>query len=329
MSELNELDSELDPEKEISEITFNFSGAHMAICHKSQGFSANNKPMPLLIKADEPFPIDEDALFKVEQIKLEKADVRIETDMVTFLRKWMGMFFDDASALAQLLGFEDETETVMDEFVEEIMEGITILRSASEGHIPRTAMHKDITKLQAFIDSNEKLTDSFSEGNPGMKTEPTQVSKPSEKTKTNQKDELMATAKTDQEKLEKANSDLEARLAKLEKQATDAEAENKVLNSKVEDFEKAQHVRLEKAFEAKVQTYSFITEEEREAFAKTLLEVDSEAVIVALDKAQAAIVALGESQGSQSGELNLKLGGKSDGVKNIILKQFPQADSRT
>lgn len=352
-NELNlEEDFILSPENEITDISFDFEGAHMALCHKTQGFSANNKPHPMLIKANDIDLTDPDAIQQAELIKQGDAEVMIETDMVTFLTRWMDMFFADAVALANLLGFEEE-ETQLDEFIEERMEGVTILQSASVGSIQMIAPISEVKKLKAFIDSNEKLKDSFSEGNPEMKKEE-EISKksspqqPSEETKTNQ-GQIMADKKTDQEKdLDKATAlaeveaktkaeaqekekaqaqaDLETRIATLEKAASDAEAENKVLAGKVDIFEKANQERLEKAFISKVTTYSFITEEEREEFAKTLLEVDNEAVIVALDKAQAAIVALGKPQGVDGGVLNLRSGAGSNRVKEMIMKEHGLTD---
>lgn len=340
----NELSSEedfiLSPENEITDISFDFEGAHMALCHKTQGFSANNKPKPMLIKAEDTDLTDPDAIQQAELIKQGDAEVMIETDMVTFLTRWMDMFFADAVALANLLGFEEE-ESHLDEFIEERMEGVTILKSASEGSIQMIAPVSEVKKLQAFMDSNPVLKDSFSEGDPGMKKDEEitkkSLSQPSEKTKTNQ-GQIMADKKTDQEKLDKAKAeadveakaqaqaDLETRIATLEKAASDAEAENKVLAGKVDNFEKANQERLEKAFISKVTTYSFITEEEREEFAKTLLKVDNEAVIVALDKAQAAIVALGKPQGVDNGVLNLNSGSGSNRVKEMIMKEHGLTD---
>ena len=334
---------DLDPEKEITDITFDFEGAHMALCHKTQGFSANNKPMPMLIKSDDSFGLDEEAMAAIDLIKdgLE-IKVEIETDMMTFLERWMSMSEEEATQAVLMMGIEVEEEVPL------TSTSVPLLRSASMGIIPNQAFPSDIQKLQTVMDQFHTFKDSFSEGDPGMKKETTKASKPSEKTKTNQ-GQIMADKKTDQEKeldkakaqaeleakakdqaeLEakaKAQDDFEARIATLEKAASDAEAENKVLAGKVDIFEKANQERLEKAFISKVTTYSFITEEEREEFAKTLLEVDNEAVIVALDKAQAAIVALGKPQGVDGGVLNLKAGAGSNRVKDMIMKEHGLTD---
>ncbi len=232
----------LNPENEITEITFDFEGSHLALCHKTQGFSANNKPQPMLIKADD------------EQI----------TD-----------------------------------------EAILHLSFIKSGKMP------------------EK--DSFSEGDPEMKKETQEVSTPSEKTKTNQ-GELMSDKTTDQEKALDEAKLLEDRLATMEKAVADAEAKEKELTAKVESFEKANQERLEKAFIAKVETYSYITEEEREDFAKALIDVDSELIVLALDKAQAAIKALTETQGVDGDEINLSKSTKTNRVKEMVMKQHGLTD---
>ena len=64
--------ADLNPENEITEITFDFSGSHMALTHKSQGFSANNKPNPILIKSSEE-ELTKEALEALEKI-IEKVD---------------------------------------------------------------------------------------------------------------------------------------------------------------------------------------------------------------------------------------------------------------
>ena len=242
MSEINSA-FDLNPENEITDITFDFEGAHMALCHKTQGFSANNKPQPILIKA--------------------------------------------------------EDETITDEAKEHL----------------------------AFIKAgNLPAKDSFSEGDPEMKEDEDlnkrSSSTPSENTNTNQGDLMADTQEKDLEK----QAELETRLATMEKAIADSEAEKKELASKVESFEKANQERLEKAFIAKVATYSFITEEEREDFAKALIEVDNEAVVIALDKAQAAIKALTKTQGVDGDDANLSTTTKSNRVKDMVMKQHGLTD---
>lgn len=43
----------LPKDKKITRISFGEKGAHLALCHESQGFSANNKPNALIVKAED------------------------------------------------------------------------------------------------------------------------------------------------------------------------------------------------------------------------------------------------------------------------------------
>lgn len=318
---------ELNPENEITEITFDFAGSHLALCHKTQGFSANNKPRPILIKSTEE-EVTKEALEALEKITGDvDAEVRIDTSMFDFLRKWMDMFWSDADMLSRILGFAGDGFDA-DSFIESQMEGITLLKNASNNQVPFKALKSDINKLSDFMKAHDLTPDSFSEGDPEMKVDvdlddKSNTSNPSEKTNINQGN-LMADKKTDQEKeLEKAL----ARLDALEKAAAKSDEEKTELASKVANFEKANQDRLEKAFISKVATYSFITEEEREDFAKELLKVDSEAIVIALDKAQAALKALTQTQGVDGEVVNLSTATKgSSRVRDMVMKQHGLTD---
>ena len=304
----------LPEDKEITEVSFGFQGAHLAICHKTQGFSANKKPEPLLIKSDS-HQITDEALETLEKINGEK-EVRIETSMFDFLRKWMNMYWDDADALSRMLGYSGDGFEVT-EFVENKIEGISLLKCKE---LPEVAKACEVEKLKNFIEQNNTLFDEVSsEGDSGEKDDLEKGQKPSEDKLLNNQGELMADK--DQEKLEKAISDLESKLADLEKANETAKAENEALAAKVEKAEQVEQDRIEKAFINKVQTYSFITEDDREGFAKTLIAVNNKDIVDALDKAQSALAAMGESQGVDADGSDIEKS-ESSGVMDLILEQF-------
>lgn len=60
----------LDPLKEILSLSFDHEGAHMAMCHKAQGFGANGRPEALIIKSDA--EITDEVLADAELIKSGK-----------------------------------------------------------------------------------------------------------------------------------------------------------------------------------------------------------------------------------------------------------------
>lgn len=310
---------ELNPDTEITGVSFGFEGAHLALTHKSQGFSANNRPEPLIIKGDS-HEITKEAKVALDDIEKADAEIRIETTLFEFLMKWMNMYWSEADMLSRVLGYTGDGYDA-DEYIEEKMSGITLLKDAANNHVPFKAKRKDINKLKEFIEVNGNLEkDSLSEGNSDMKTEVDKASQPSENKQTSEGD-IMAIE--DQDKLDKAQSDILAmqeKLAAFEKAADEAKVEKEALASKVEAFEKANQERVEKAFEAKVQTYSFITEEERAEFTKSLIECTDVTIVKALDKAQAAINALGAAQGVDS-ETDDSVE-KSNGVMDLIMKQY-------
>ena len=213
----------LDPSKEILSLSFDHDGAHMAMCHKLQGYGANGRPEALIIKSDA--KITDEVLADAEFIK-------------------------------------------------------------------------------SGIKPDEK--DSLSEGNSEVKTDDITKSgddsiQPSEnKPKENQGD-LMA---DNQEKLDKAQEAIDAKFAEMEskleafeKAAEKDKLEKAALEAKVEAFEKAKEAERFALFEKCVESYSFITPEDKEEFTKALIELDSEIVVDALDKAQKALDAIDKTQG--------------------------------
>jgi hypothetical protein len=291
----------------------------MALCHKAQGYGANNRPEALLIKSEQPELVDE-VIKDIDFIKAA-SEVRIDTSMMTFLRKWMGMYWDDAEALSRIMGYEGDGEEASD-WIKDRIEGITLLKS----DISEKITEKDVKELEIFMKSCDLNKDSLSEGNSDVKIGLNKISqKPSEnKLKQNQGD-LMAVK--DQEKLEKAEKDLEAvlsRIEDMEKSATKANeqalAKEAELNTRIESFEKADKDRTLKAFNRKVETYSFVTPEGREDFVKALMATDSVLIADTLDKAQAAIDALDSPQGSdKASDVTLE---KTDSLKAKIEAEY-------
>jgi hypothetical protein len=309
---------DLNPDTEITNVSFGFKGAHLALTHESQGFSANNKPDPLIIKSDS-HQITKEAREALEEITKAEAEIRIETTMFDFLMKWMNMYWSDADMLSRLLGYVGDGYEGVDEYLEGKMEGLTLLKDASNNHVPFKAKRKDLKKLRDFMEVHDLSKSSLSEGNSDMKAEVDKASKPSE-TKTETQGDLMST--TDQEKLDKAQSDIvemKAKLEAFEKAANEAKTEKDALASKVEAFEKANQERVNKAFETKVQTYSFITEDERPEFVKALIACTDIKIVEALDKAQAAINALGTAKGVDTEDQELA---KENGVMALIMKEY-------
>jgi len=300
---------QLDENKEITNVTFEYEGSHLALCHKSQGYGANGRPEALLIKGESP-DMTKEAKDLSELVKAGDNEVSITTDMVTFLTRWMGMYWSDAKALAKLFGYDNEEEEEYLSYIDEKIEGVSLLKADK---VPELAKASELKALQDFIKSNEALfKDSFSEGNSEVKEED-EIQKAHQinpQTKPNGDAKVPTEAIT----LEKAN-ELQARLEVLEKA-------NKEKEDRIAAFEKAAQERLEKAYNKKVEGYSFVTEEERPEVVKALMAIDNKQIMELLDKAQSAVTAITIPQGSDSPSAVETL--EKSGVEAWIMAQFPE-----
>lgn len=96
---------------------------HLAICHKAQGYSANNwgdKPLMLKSKANN---------IVVQELRKALKQVRVELSMQEFLRKFFSLWEEDAATLAKILGFDIEGSEWVEEYADEKAEMVTLLKS--------------------------------------------------------------------------------------------------------------------------------------------------------------------------------------------------------
>lgn len=110
----------------------------IALCHKLQGYGANNRPVSLLMKSElSPDQLTEDVIKALRQVTLE-------ISFEEYLRKFFDMWSSDAETLAYLLGFKTEWEEYLEQcepeqvddyrkFMEERLSYIAILKAANEG----------------------------------------------------------------------------------------------------------------------------------------------------------------------------------------------------
>lgn len=120
---------DLEKHEEITDITFNHEGAHLAAVHILQQ-PANGCPDALIFKADE---TDEELTKALEQIQ-------ITMSMEEYLRKFMHMYYDDAQMLTMMMGMMTEDEYYekeyedkdMKSYLEERMDKIKILDGSME-----------------------------------------------------------------------------------------------------------------------------------------------------------------------------------------------------
>ncbi|QEQ94922.1 hypothetical protein pEaSNUABM56_00123 [Erwinia phage pEa_SNUABM_56] len=130
----------------------------IALCHESQGYSANLRPVSLLMKSDlAPDQITKDVVKALRQ-------VTVDMSFEEFLRRFFDMWSSDAELLTKLLGFETELENAAaenpddewlqrwnddnQEWLESKMESISIAKSAHAGEELDLVKQYELIKLQ-------------------------------------------------------------------------------------------------------------------------------------------------------------------------------------
>lgn len=219
--------------RKLSDITFEKEGCHIALTHKSQGYSANGKPYALIMKSK-----SQEFIEKIQQ-------VRVTMELPDFLEKFFSIWGSDAQVLAKLMGYEreefdgsDEPQSY-DDWINERVEGIEILKSLKESENPSIAIvamdEKDIlTVLKAQAQLEPFLNQP--EGEPSGKQ--LEKNMPNPNTEMVEKSALVDLQKSLDDKvveLAKANADLETAKVELEKAiAKNAEYEAEKAKAKVE-----------------------------------------------------------------------------------------------
>lgn len=125
-------------EKACGKRTKKIKSKGIALCHKLQGYGANNRPVSLLMKSElSPDQLTKDVIKALRQVTLE-------ISFEEYLRRFFDMWSSDAETLAFLLGFKTEWEEYLEQcepeqlddyrkFMEERLSYITLLKAANEG----------------------------------------------------------------------------------------------------------------------------------------------------------------------------------------------------
>ena len=294
----------------------------IALTHKDQGYSANQRPVSLLMKSDlAPEQITADVVKALRQ-------VTVEMSFEEFLRKFFGVWWDDAELLAKLLGFETQSEadandnpddewlqawnTSHQAHLEEKASTITIAKAAKEGKELSLVDQYDLIKLQASFEKGVKeFGVVFDEEGKPEKTQATEVNKTTEKPTGTVENPIEKSKETSVEGTNETTVDVTKSQAYLDIQkqleeykARDAEAQE-IIKAQVE-LKKAKAVEKAKGF-------SFAAEADHADLAEFIMKSESAPVVALLEKAQARIVELeaekaevkkefGEKEHGQDGE---------------------------
>lgn len=125
-------------EKACGKRTKKIKSKGIALCHKLQGYGANNRPVSLLMKSElSPDQLTKDVIKALRQVTLE-------ISFEEYLRRFFDMWSYDAETLAFILGFKTEWEEYLEQcepeqlddyrkFMEERLSYITLLKAANEG----------------------------------------------------------------------------------------------------------------------------------------------------------------------------------------------------
>lgn len=114
--------------RKLSNFNFEAEGAHIALVHKEQGGPANGVDYALITKATKDISVKE----------LEKAtEVQVTMNIVDFLCKFFGLWYDDALVLAMAMGYDVgdagysfvEAAEQSEAYLQERVEAINIMKS--------------------------------------------------------------------------------------------------------------------------------------------------------------------------------------------------------
>lgn len=290
----------------------------IALCHEAQGFSANKRPISLLMKCDlEPEQLTDDIVKALRQ-------VTVDLSFEEYLMRFFGLWHNDAKKLAALLGFEIEEEAfarehpdsewaqadaeMVREWLEEVNSTVTLHKAAQEGKDLTLIEQYELLKAQQKFE--EVTADLFdAEGNlikavedpvePEVEPEPQPEPKPEpipEEVPVEPAEEVPEETPDNTDNNEPANIegntvedvtksqeyiDLLKQFEELQAKQAEADA---IIKAQVE-LKKAEMLEKAKAL-------SFVTEEDHEMLVDFMLEKANEAVVALLEKAQARIAEL-------------------------------------
>jgi hypothetical protein len=132
------------PKRKLTEVNFQKEGAHVALVSKQQGGPANGHDYALIMKS---LNFSEEAIQKMQQI-------RVTLELPEFLRKFFGMYYEDAEVLAALLGYvkpeTDDNDWNYEDYIKERVESFEILKSLHES--------KNLVEVLSTLDENKYLS---------------------------------------------------------------------------------------------------------------------------------------------------------------------------
>lgn len=255
--------------RKLTNFDFTADNAHLALVHKDQGGGANGATT-LVIKSNGNY----------SQEFLQKASqVQVTLSFEEFLRKFFGLWYEDAKVLASILGMQDEPdedENWYQDYIEEQVDKFQVLKSAYEAENKVEFLSKlsedDYLTLLQNQEKIEKALASIQLDNGGV--EPTKpVTKVTTKTKkatkaVPQEDNNMSgtpemIAKAQFDEIQKA---LDAQKVELQKALDDVKAYQTKEKEAVQKARKADLLGAVEVEETAEKLFKAVGELEAEAF---------------------------------------------------------------
>jgi len=281
--------------RKLSNFNFEAEGAHIALVHKDQGGPANGIDYALITKATKDISVKE----------LEKAtEVQVTMNIVDFLCKFFGLWYDDALVLAMAMGYDVgdagysfvEAAEQSEAYLQDRVEAINIMKSVV---VDVEDVHKAVASLSpkdylAILKAQEVFEKNFDDAT--------------------QKAEVI-----------KKSSGIPAKGVTAEKSALSPSVE---INNKEEDsmsaefISKAAHEEtVTKAVEEAIEKALAPVQEELKK-AKEQLEVVEKANLEAVAKARKEAVASVEKDEAKAEELFKSLESLADEAFDVVIKSL-------
>lgn len=144
------------PKRKLSNIDFSKEGAHIALCHKDQGV-ANGADYALVLKAQN---FSDEFITKMQQ-------VQVTLELPDFLRKFFGLYYEDAEVLARMMGYvspekDDEVEYSYEDYIQSRLEAFEIIKQAAEAENMTSVLSKlSEDEYLALLKDQEQLEKAF------------------------------------------------------------------------------------------------------------------------------------------------------------------------
>lgn len=353
---------DLENFSEITDVSFDHEGSHLAVCHRSQGHGANGWKDIALIMKSEDIEVNSDILKALTQVS-------VELSMEEFLVRFFGLYWSDAEKLTYLLGMETEMQDyfkkeieenqmegdatdVMEyqagqakykEYLDESVKHINIMKTLEASKDFSNIDPKDyleILKTQIQFEQRVKVLDEIEKSKkaPAENKDTTQIKQPevkstpqeSELDKQEDKSQMTDVTKTDDvQTAEQVDVTKSSEYIELLKRMEDLEKKA----ARVEELEKAQKSNLEKGFQSLTKSLTFVDEGQHEDLVKGLMDnIDNPVVdtlVQLLQKAQEQIEKTKEefavaAPGAEVGAEEAKEENKTDVKKSSLADRITE-----